>query len=102
MAQERKSRAWAIYAEHYESDAEFRGAVEQALVDIFPLGFYSGRGVIVAPLRVQDDEGGYATIGFAFEEVFMPAVRRQAEEGPEEALADVVAAAAPEPEPVEA
>ncbi len=76
MASERKGREWVILAEHFESDADFRSAVEQELVDIFPMANRGGRGVIVAPLRVKDGDA-YYTAGFAFEEVFMPAVRER-------------------------
>lgn len=82
MATERKGREWVIRADEFDSDADFRVAVEQELVDIFPMANRGGRGVIVAPLRVQDGDG-YYTAGFAFEEVFMPAVRAREPEVPE-------------------
>lgn len=93
MGQERKGREWAVYARDYGSDAEFRAAIEQELVDIYAMTYRSGRGVIVAPLRARDDDG-YFTAGYAFQEVFMPAVR-PAEPEP-------VAEPEPDLEPVEA
>lgn len=114
MAQERKGREWVILADDFETDGDFRSAVEQDLVDIFPMANRGGRGVIVAPLRVQDDTGVYFTAGFAFEEVFMPAVRQREPEQRDDrmtaeaqahvarAVAESEAQRAAEPEPVEA
>lgn len=71
-----KGREWVLLAKHYDTDQDFRAAVENALVDIYPISFWGGRGVMVAPLRVQDGStGSYVTVGFAFEEVWMPAIR---------------------------
>lgn len=109
MAQERKSKAWTVYADPDETEERFRARVEQELVDIFPLAYRGGRGVIVAPLRRQvwdevSQREVYVTIGFAFEEVFMPGVASVAASGaasivdePEDAVAAAAAA-----EPVEA
>lgn len=106
MAQERKSRTWTVIAEDGEPESETRARIEQALVDIYPLGFYGRRGVIVAPAYALDEESGeYRTVGFVFEEVFIPPVRRAADgSADDEAFADALAnaeaaAAEPRPEP---
>lgn len=96
-----KGREWVLLAEHYETDDDFRRAVENALVDIYAISFWGGRGVMVAPLRVQDAGGRYATVGFAFEEVWMPALK--APEVPHAELSeDEIAEHFPDREPVEA
>lgn len=87
MGQQRKNREWLVAERDYETEEEFRAAVEQRLVDIFAISFYSGRGVIVSPLRAKVD-GEYRTLGFHFEETFIPAVRLAQPEASE-----------PEPEP---
>lgn len=74
MGQDSKSRTQTLYARDFASDNDFRAAIEQKLVDIFPVLDW-GRGVTVAPIRVQKADGTYATEGAAFQEVFMPAVR---------------------------
>jgi len=71
VGQERKGRTWTVYEHEHE---DFRAAVEQTLVDIWPFVFYGGRGIMVAPLRVQKDDGTYETRGIAFSEEFVPAV----------------------------
>jgi hypothetical protein len=98
-AQERKARHWVLLAQHYETDQDFRVAVEQALVDIYALSYWGGRGVMTAPIRRKDPETDtYVTIGFAFEEVFMPAVRDPEPERPvEDAYEPPVEERAPEP-----
>lgn len=97
--QERKGREWVLLAKHYESDADFRAAVENALVDIFAISYWGGRGVCVAPLRVKDEATGtYVTVGFAFEEVWMPALKSPEPESVDEPDLDALEV----PEPVEA
>lgn len=80
MGQQRQSKRWVVYAQDFESTAEFRGAVEQELVDAYPLLTRGGRGVVVAPIRMKatDEVSGeemYVTVGVTFEEVFIPAAR---------------------------
>jgi hypothetical protein len=86
-----KGREWVLLAKHYDTDSDFRAAVENALVDIFPISFWGGRGVMVAPLRVQDGQT-YVTVGFVFEEVWMPAVKAPGSDEVEELLAEPVEA----------
>lgn len=96
-----KGREWVLLAKHYDTDQDFRAAVENALVDIYPISFWGGRGVMVAPLRVQDGStGSYVTVGFAFEEVWMPALKTP--EPPAELTEEEIAEHFPAGEPVEA
>lgn len=89
MGQQRQSKKWRVYAQDFETGAEYRAAVEQALLDTYPLLHDGGRGVIVAPIRVKvrDEVAGdevYVTAGVTFEEVFIPAARMREPEVPAE------------------
>lgn len=72
-----RQRTWLVDSRDYETDAEFRVAVEQELVDVYAIGYRSGRGVIVLPVRAEIAQGVWETIAFAFEETFVPAARSE-------------------------
>lgn len=91
--QQREGREWLILADEFESETEFREAVQDELARLENMGFRLGRAFVVTPLRQQREVGNavvYDTIGWAFSETFMPAVRAQEAE---------VVVEEPEPEP---
>lgn len=90
MAQQREARQWTVLEGDFATEAEFRQQVIDDLMGVEFAGHRLGRAFIVAPLRVQDEQGAYFTAGWMFEETFVPAVRRAAPEAPAEP--------APEPE----
>jgi hypothetical protein len=102
VAQEREGRTWTIYAHEFGSEADFRATVEQALVDIYAIVHWRGMGITVTPLRTLIEDGTYRTEGFAFAEVFMPAVKQRVVEPPAPELTDEEMAEHFPPEPVAA
>lgn len=78
MATQREGREWFVLADDYETDEDYRVAVQQELAGLENMGHRLGRGFVVTPLRQQREIGGvtvYETVGWAFSETFMPAVR---------------------------
>jgi hypothetical protein len=77
VSTQREGRQWVIPAEEYADEEEFREAVARELAGLENMGHRLGRGFIVTPLRRARELGGtrvYDTIGWAFQETFMPAV----------------------------
>ena len=82
-----RMRAWIIEGSEYESEEDFRVAVEQELAGLENMGHRLGRGFAVTPIRrpvLIDNAEVIETVGWAFEEAVMPLVReREAEPEPE-------------------
>jgi hypothetical protein len=77
---ERGKRAWMIWSEEYDTEAEFRAAVENELVGLENIGHRMGGGFVVSPVRerIQSQAGEeFVTIAWRFENVFVPAVSRR-------------------------
>lgn len=110
MAQQREGREWFVVAADFVDDEgrfdedAFRAKVQDELAGLEHMGYRLGRGFMVTPLREPRQIGNvtvYETVGWAFSETFMPAVRRQ-ESAPAEAelTPEEIAEHFPEPEPV--
>lgn len=82
MGQEREGRQWVILETEYDCEEDFRDAVTTELARLENMGHRLGRGFVVTPLRQGREIHGvtvYDTIGWAFRETFMPAVRDTAQ-----------------------
>lgn len=82
MGQEREGRQWVILETEYDSEEDFRDAVTTELARLENMGHRLGRGFVVTPLRQGRQLGTvtvYDTIGWAFRETFMPAVKDAAQ-----------------------
>jgi hypothetical protein len=90
-----RDRSFTISLQDYDSETEFRQAVQQALLDTEAIGHREGGGFINSPLRMElqpkpgdfTDHAGerlrkFVTVGWMFNHTFMPAVR-MAEPEPE-------------------
>ncbi len=71
---------WRVMAEDFQTDEDFRAAVEQELAGLENMMFRLGDGMQVAPLRAQLQGGEYVTVGYFFRNVFVPAVGTPGEE----------------------
>jgi hypothetical protein len=77
VSAQREGRQWVILADEYADEEEFREAVARELAGLENMGHRLGRGFVVTPLRQARELGGtrvYDTVGWAFQETFMPAV----------------------------
>lgn len=84
MGQEREGRQWVILESEYDCEEDFRDAVTTELARLENMGHRLGRGFVVTPLRQGREIGDppvlvYDTVGWAFRETFMPAVRDAAQ-----------------------
>lgn len=74
MAKGIKLRNWSLDARDYETDEQFRGAVELELARFEHIGERFGIALVAAPVkRVIDDE--YVTVGWTFQTATVPAAR---------------------------
>jgi hypothetical protein len=99
----RGDRDWALMADDYETDDEFRKAIVEELAGLENMGHRIGGAFVATPLRLKqpathglqglpDEE--YRVIGWHFKQVFMPAVRvpePQEESEPSPVVAEPVA-----------
>jgi len=102
-----RMREWFIEADEFEFYDDFRTAVERELAGLENMGHRLGRGFVVTPVRRPKLMGTtevYETVGWAFAEVVMPAVREAAppaeepaEDVPDELSAGELAEHFPEP-----
>lgn len=89
-------REWSISLRDYETEDDFRQAVQQELASFEHIGERLGIGIVAAPIRTRSRDGGeWFTAGWAFKTATVPAARENATEI--EALEEALAA----PEPVE-
>lgn len=73
---DQRSRDWTIEYDDFETEEAFRQAIEIELARFEHLGFRTGRALIAAPIRTRaEDDGTYITIGWRFQEAFMPAAK---------------------------
>lgn len=102
MGQQREGREWVVLAEEfvdengYYDEGAFRSAVQDELARLENMGHRLGRGFVVTPLRREryvENVRMFETIGWAFSEKYMPAVK---------SVPEVVSEPEPiaEPEPV--
>lgn len=77
---EQGTRTWDVWAKDYETDEAFRRAVENELAALENMGERLGRGFTVMPIREKVDVNRYYTLGWRFQDGFVPAVRSQTAE----------------------
>lgn len=96
MATQQRTRQWIIWRNDpkftdpqtgYLSEQAFRAAVENELAAWENTGYRLGRGIEAVPLREQQVEGQYETVGWLFKEVWVPAMKT--EQPPVEAATEV-------------
>lgn len=97
MSQQREGRKWYVLSDHYETESDFRLAIENELARLEHVGFRMGRGFICSPLRERNEHMSavlgtdvYDTLGWVFTETFVPAIRRTAPPDEEPVESDVV------------
>lgn len=95
MAKGIKLRNWSLDARDYQTDDEFRAAVELELARFEHIGERFGIALVAAPVK-QVIAGEYVTVGWTFQTATVPAAR-QPEPDPvvEEELEQIVDEPAP-------
>ena len=98
--QQSKPRVWKLWLEDYETEADFLNAVEAEAARCVWIGHRIGRGITNGPIRIEQVEGEYQTVGWAFRDIFVPAARTNVPVEPAEEFDEVLPDE--QPEPVEA
>ena len=74
-----RDRSFTIIAEDYETEAHYREAVRQALLDCEAIGYREGGAFVVTPIRLEQAERfgvrEFETLGWMFSHTFMPAAK---------------------------
>lgn len=76
MAKGIKLRNWSLDARDFETDDQFRAAVELELARFEHIGERFGIALVAAPIKHQVG-GDYVTVGWSFQTATVPAVREQ-------------------------
>lgn len=74
-------RKWSLSLSDYETEQDFREAVQAELAQFEHIGERLGIGVIAAPIRTRTMDGGeWFTAGWVFQTATVPAARPAASE----------------------
>jgi hypothetical protein len=89
-------REWSLSLSDYETEDDFRAAVQQELASFEHIAERLGVGLVAAPIRTRMRDGGdWFTAGWVFKAATVPAAREAASEI--EALEEALSEAEPEP-----
>lgn len=73
-------REWSLSLSDYETEEDFRAAVQQELASFEHIGERLGVGLVSAPIRARAGSGAWFTAAWVFKTATVPAARETATE----------------------
>lgn len=82
------TKTWEIDRDSFQTEQEFRAAVENELASLEVMGERLGRAFTAVPVRIEVSPGRFQTLAWRFQDAFVPAARfKEPEVEPEEVAA---------------